>query len=197
MICSNMEISQNSSKIKPDYRYPAGSFSKFCFEWLESILQAIILVVVLMVFVFRVVNVSGTSMMNTLHNADKVVILKCDSVPKNGDIVVISKGQNLDEPLIKRVIATEGQKLCIDFSDGSVYVNDEKLEEIYIKEPMYLQGDGNIPIKIPKGYSFVMGDNRNHSLDSRFKSIGLIDNKNIIGKAKFIIFPIDRIGFVK
>ncbi len=188
------DISGENSEMK--FKNPATKFSAFCFEWLESIVQAIIVVVVLMAFLFRVVNVSGTSMLNTLHDADKVIVLKLNYVPKDGDVVVISRGQNLDEPLIKRVIATEGQTLSIDFSDGSVTVNGVKLNETYIKEPMWLQGDGDIPSVIPKGYTFVMGDNRNHSLDSRFNEVGLIANENIVGKANFIVFPFNRIGAI-
>ncbi len=190
---SNNDMDCNNS----EFEQPASAYSTFCFEWLESVIQAIIVVVVLMVFVFRVVNISGTSMLNTLHNADKVVVMKWNYTPKNGDVVVISCGQNLDEPLIKRVIATEGQKFRIDFSDGSVYVDDKKIDEKYIKEPMHLKGDAQIPERIPKGYCFVMGDNRNHSLDSRFKSVGLIDNNHVVGKASFIIFPVKRIGIIR
>lgn len=193
----SMENLQNKPKTQPENKYPADSFSTFCFEWLESVIQAIIVVVLLMVFVFRVVNVSGTSMLNTLHNGDKVVVLRWNYTPKNGDVVVIKRGQNLDEPLIKRVIATQGQKFSIDFSDGSVYVNGKKLKEPYIKEKMHLQGDADIPNEISMGRSFVMGDNRNHSLDSRFQSVGEIEDNNIVGKAVFIVFPIDRIGFIK
>ena len=193
----SMENSHNKPKIQPEHKYPADSFSTFWVEWLESVIQAIIVVVFLLVFVFIIVNVSGTSMLNTLHNGDKVVVLKWNYTPKNGDVVVIKRGQNLDEPLIKRVIATQGQKFSIDFSDGSVYINGKKLKEPYIKEKMHLQGDADIPDVIPAGYSFVMGDNRNHSLDSRFQSVGVIDNNNVVGKAVFIVFPIDRIGFIK
>ncbi len=193
-----MDILKNeTSENDINSKYPTTYFSTFCFEWLESIIQAIIFVVIFMVFFFRIVNVSGISMLNTLHNADKVVVFKLNYIPKSGDVVVIKRGRYLDEPLIKRVIATEGQELDIDFSEGSVFVNGKKLEENYIKEPMYLQGDWNFRGKIPKGYSFVMGDNRNHSLDSRFKTVGLIENKNIIGKACFVIFPVDRIGKIR
>lgn len=191
------KTNNSDENLNTKFKNPATKFSTFCFEWLESIVQAIIVVVFLMTFLFRVVNVSGTSMLDTLHDADKVIVVKWSYAPKSGDVVVISRGQNLDEPLIKRVIATEGQSLNINFSDGSVTVDGVKLDETYIKEPMWLQGDGDIPAVVPKGYSFVMGDNRNHSLDSRFKDVGLISNENIVGKASFIIFPFDRIREIK
>lgn len=176
---------------------PASEFSSTCFDWLESLTQALVLVVTVMVFFLRPISVIGTSMLNTLHNADKVIVLKYNYVPKNGDVVVISPVKNLDEAIIKRVIATEGQTLSIDFTDGSVYVDGKKLDEPYIKERMWVQGDGEIPSVIPEGYSFVMGDNRNGSLDSRFKDVGLIPNEKIIGKASLIIFPFSRFGVIR
>lgn len=187
----------NIENSETKFKNPATKFSAFCFEWIESIVQAIIVVVFLMTFLFRIVSVNGTSMLDTLHHADKVIVWKWNYTPTDRDVVVISRGQNLDEPLIKRVIATEGQSLSVDFSDGSVTVDGVKLNETYIKEQMWLQGDADIPSVVPKGYCFVMGDNRNHSADSRFKEVGLIPNENVIGKANFIIFPFDRIGAIK
>ena len=176
---------------------PASGFSKFCFEWLEPFVQALAVVLFLFCFFFRIMNVSGESMMNTLLDGDKIFVLKWGYVPTDGDVVTITHGQIYDEPIVKRIIATEGETLKIDFSDGSVWVNGEKLNETYIKEPMWLQEDGEIPEVIPKGYSFVMGDNRNNSLDSRSKAIGLINNNNIIGKVKYILLPYNRFREVK
>lgn len=135
--------------------------------------------------------------MNTLFDKEKVFVQKYNYIPKDGDPVVITCGQSTDKHLVKRIIAMEGETLKIDFFDGSVWVNGEKLDETYIREPMWLQEDGEIPEVIPKGYSFVMGDNRNNSLDSRSKAIGLINNKNIIGKVKYILLPFDRFREVK
>lgn len=173
---------------------PAGKFSSFFFEWLECIVQAVILIVFLMTFVFRIVTVEGESMRDTLYNGDRLVVWRWNYVPKDGDVVVISRGQLIDKPIIKRVIATEGQTLEIDFFDGTVKVDGKTLEEKYIKEPMWLQGDADIPCVIPPGYTFVMGDNRNRSADSRFVEVGLIPNKNIVGKADFRIFPFKSVG---
>lgn len=176
---------------------PASEFSATCFDWLESLSQALVLVVIVMAFFLRPISVIGTSMLNTLHEADKVIVLKFGYVPKDGDIVVIRPVKNLDEAIIKRVIATEGQTLSIDFTDGSVYVDGKKIDEPYIKERMWVQGNGEIPSVIPKGYCFVMGDNRNGSLDSRFKEVGLVPNDKVLGKAVFIIFPFSRFGVIR
>ena len=171
-------------------------FKTFCFEWLEAGIQAIIVVVFLMNFVFRTVNISGESMLNTLHDNDKVIISKWKYTPKNGDVVVIKKGKKLDCPIIKRIIALGGQKLEINFTNGTVKVDGKQLNENYIKERMWLRGDSEIPEVIPEGYCFVMGDNRNNSTDSRFEEVGLIPYEYIVGKASLIIFPFERFGTV-
>ena len=146
-----------------------------CFEWVEAVVTSIVVVVLLFTFLFRVVNVNGQSMEDTIHNEDKVLLTNLFYEPENGDVVVISRAQHFEEPIIKRVIATEGQTLKIDFK-----TTDNE--------------GGEIPEVIPEGYVFVMGDNRGNSLDSRSEQIGLIDKRNIIGKAQYIVFPFDRIG---
>ena len=172
------------------------SFSTSSFEWLESIAQALVVMVAILSFIFRIATVDGTSMLDTLHDRDKVFILKWSYTPKNGDVVVITRGDKINKPLIKRVIATEGQTLSIDFDNNKVIVDGKVLDEPYILEPMWRRGDGVIPDVVPKGHTFVMGDNRNNSADSRYKEIGVIPNENIVGKATHIIFPFSRIGVI-
>ncbi len=176
---------------------PASKFSAFCFDWSETIVISFTFVVVLMTFIFRLFTVDGQSMMNTLHDRDKVAVLKWKYIPTAGDVVVIKHGEEFDKPLVKRIIATEGQTLKINFNDGSVFVDGVKLNETYIKERMWLRGDAEIPAVIPQGHCFVMGDNRNNSSDSRSKVIGLIPNENIVGKAKFVIYPFNRIKVIE
>ena len=120
--------------------------------------------------------------MNTLFDKEKVFVQKYNYIPKDGDPVVITCGQSTDKHLVKRIIAMEGETLKIDFFDGSVWVNGEKLDETYIREPMWLQEDGEIPEVIPQGYVFVMGDNRNYSSDSRGKEVGLIKKRTLLAK---------------
>ena len=190
---NNVNINENEEVIEN----PASKFSASCFDWLESVVQAVVLVVVIMTFFFRLVNVEGTSMLNTLHNADKLLVMKFNYVPKDGDVVVITPVNKLDVPIVKRVIATEGQKLSLNFSDGSVKVDGKKLDEPYIRERMWLRSNWDIPSVIPQGYCFVMGDNRNGSKDSRDSEVGLIPNEKVIGKAITIVYPFDRIGAIK
>ena len=96
-------------------------------------------------------------------------------------------------PLVKRVIAVEGQTVDIT-NEGEVYVDGEKLEETYIHGAKTFKGEQTYPLEVPEGYVFVMGDHRAVSLDSRYKDVGLIDERNIIGKAQCIIYPFNRIG---
>lgn len=195
----NYNDSQNESEVSivnGEIAYPASKFSTFCFEWSETIVQAFIIVLVLLTFLFRGFTVDGESMMDTLLDKDKVAVIRWDYTPTNGDVVVIKHGQYFDKPLIKRVIATEGQSLKINFNTGSVIVDGKTLNETYIKERMWLRGDAVIPSIIPDGYCFVMGDNRNNSSDSRNKLIGLIPNEDIVGKAIFIFYPFNRIKLI-
>ena len=190
----NENIKNENKEDGVSFKNPASKFSGFCFEWLETFIQAIIIVVMLMTFAFRVVTVDGDSMRETLHHQDRLIVMRWDYTPKNGDIVVISQGRFIDKPIIKRVIATEGQSLEIDYEKGTVTVDGKVLNETYIKESMWRQGDADIPKVIPKGYYFVMGDNRNNSADSRFTEVGLIPREHIVGKASFRVFPLNAIG---
>ncbi len=165
------------------------------YEWIHSLVFAVAIVVIILTFFLRLVDVSGTSMLDTLKSEDKVIVTNFFYTPNHGDIVVISHGAEYSKPLIKRVIATEGDKLEIDFETETVRVNGEVLKEDYIKGHTRDE-QGEIPQVVPKGKVFVMGDNRTVSLDSRSPEIGLIDVKDIIGKAQFVVFPFDHIKFV-
>lgn len=186
--------------------------AKDVIEWLEVIATAVIAVVIIFCFIFRVATIDGSSMLNTLYggdslgrNADKVIITNLAYTPKNGDIVVISRNvQNTLEnqnpnlgPIIKRVIAVGGQTVNIDFKSGTVYVDGVALKEDYISSPTTNSADVEFPIYVPEGYIFVLGDNRQDSLDSRYSQIGengLVDTRYVLGHAVFRIYPFDRIG---
>ncbi len=165
------------------------------FDWAQCILVAVVAVVVVLTFFFRMVNVDGDSMLDTLTNSDKVIVSDLFYEPDDGDIVVISHGQEYSQPIIKRVIATEGQTLDINFDTGDVVVDGVVLQEDYIIGET-VQGNAEIPSVIPEGYVFVMGDNRSVSLDSRFTEIGLVPVTDIIGKAQFVVFPFNDFGYL-
>ncbi len=167
--------------------------SSCVFDWVNSIIIAVVAVVLLLTFCFRLIDVEGKSMEPTLINTDKVIVSNLFYTPKNGDIVVISHGENYDKPLVKRIIAIEGQKIRIDFENNKVYVDDVLLDEPYIQGETVV-GTAPIPEVVPKGKVFVMGDNRSDSMDSRHKTIGLIDVESIIGKAQFVVVPHSRDG---
>lgn len=181
---------QNENEEQPE----RSELTKACFEWVEALVTAFVFVVTIFTFLFRIVNISGPSMIPTLHDSDRVVISSYFYQPKDEDVVVITHSAEFNEPIIKRIIATEGQHLKIDFTTGKVYVDGKLLDEPYISGPTVQEGDAPIPEVIPQGYVFVMGDNRSQSLDSRYQKIGLIDKRYILGKADFIVFPFTRLG---
>ena len=158
-------------------------------------IMAVVVIIIILTFFLRIVNVDGRSMMNTLLDNDKVIVTNFMYTPKDNDIVVISHAKEYDKPIIKRVIATEGQRLKIDFENQKVYVDGTLIDEPYVSSELK-EGNTEIPSVIPKGKVFVMGDNRLDSLDSRYSEIGLIDEENIIGKAQFVILPITRIQYL-
>ena len=152
------------------------------------------LVAILLIFLllFRVVVVSGPSMNDTLVHGDYLLLLNnvFYTDPKQGDIIVAAKSSFKDgEPIIKRVIATEGQWVDIDFDAGIVYVNGTALEEPYTKTPTNIFEGVGFPLMVDEGCIFVMGDNRNESKDSRSLEIGLIDKREVLGKAIFLFLP--------
>lgn len=150
--------------------------------------------VILLVFLllFRIIVVTGDSMYSTLWDGDYLLLMSnlLYPDPEAGDIVVVSK-QSYDDgaPIVKRVIATEGQIVDIDFENGIVYVDGLPIEEEYINTPTNRQEGMSFPLIVEKGCYFVMGDNRNNSRDSRSPDIGQIDKREILGKAIFLMLP--------
>ena len=140
-----------------------------------------------------IIGVSGDSMKNTLLDGERIVISNLFYKPKQGDIVVLTKYSFLDEPIVKRVVAVEGQTIDIDFDKGEVYVDGELLHEDYIAAPTHRSYDVTFPQTVPEGCVFVMGDNRNASNDSRNGELGMVDRRCIMGKAYMIILPINKL----
>ena len=177
------------------------------YDWLECIVSAIICAIFVFVFIGRTIGVDGDSMRKTLHWYDRVVMTNLFYTPKNGDIVVFhAPAVEFDGvPLVKRVIATGGQTVDIDFYTGDVIVDGEVIYEPYISEKTTSRLDFSGPVTVPEGHVFVMGDNRNRSKDSRAASVGFVDTRYILGKVLFILIPggdeheprdWSRIGFV-
>ena len=161
------------------------------YEWTQALVGSVLTVVLVFTFLIRLIGVDGHSMVPTLQNGDRLLVLSSllDSDYKYDDIVVLREESFLEEPIVKRVIATEGQTVDIDFEAGVVYVDSEALDEPYINEPTYMEEGTEFPLTVPEGCIFVMGDNRNHSSDSRDSRLGTVDTRCVLGKAVFLAFP--------
>ena len=161
------------------------------YEWVQALVCSVLVVVMLFTFVIRMIGVDGHSMVPTLQDRDRLLVLNSMIYDdyKYGDIVVLRKSSFLTEPIVKRVIATEGQTVDIDFSTGSVYVDGVLLKEDYINELTFTEEGTEFPLTVPEGSIFVMGDNRNHSNDSRDSRLGTVDSRYVIGKAVVLAFP--------
>lgn len=199
---------------------PIDWFSEIA-DILETMLISVFSILLIFTYLMRPVTVDGRSMVPTLYNADKLVMFRLLYKPDNGDVVVVNdhgghvfsgdrvvdSGISLNECIIKRVIATAGQTVEIDAEQGEVYVDGQLLAEPYINELTYTDNHAfEYPITIPEGYVFVMGDNRNHSTDSRSAAVGLVDVNDVMGRAYFRYYAakdpdtgekLGSVGFVK
>lgn len=167
------------------------SDGKESYEWVQALVCSVLAVVVLFTFVARLIDVDGHSMLPTLQDGDRMLVLNSVLYHdyKYGDVVVLRKDTFLKDPIVKRVIATAGQTVDIDFDSGTVYVEGEPLQEDYINELTFLEEGTEFPLTVPDGHIFVMGDNRNRSSDSRDSNLGTVDTRYVIGRAVVVAFP--------
>ena len=168
------------------------------YDWIQSLISALLICVLVFVFVMRIMDVHGTSMVPTLHNGDKVLVSDLFYEPARGDIVVFKKdGYDDNKALVKRVVAVAGDMVNIDFDRGIVYINGEAAEEDYIDVLTTTKIDFIGPQTVPDNCLFVMGDNRNASTDSRDKRIGMVDKRLVIGKVLLVVYPFESFGSVE
>ena len=184
-------VTESAGK-KPGRKEEKESWQESLMIFLHDTITLFAVVMVVFVLLFRIVVVSGSSMYSTLWHNDYLLVLSnvvCGE-PKVGDIIVASKDSfNDGEPIIKRVIATEGQVVDIDFEAGIVYVDGVALDEEYVHTPTNISEGVAFPLTVAEGCIFAMGDNRNRSRDSRYPDIGMVDEREVLGKAVLLIFP--------
>ena len=168
-------------------------------EWVKVFGLAIVLAFVITLFI-KPTLVSGDSMLPTLHENDYLIINKIGykiGEPKNGDVIVfksdLEKNDGTTKDLVKRIIGVAGDKVVI--KDGKVYLNDKLLDETYLSEGMDTTGD--VDIVVPEGKLFVLGDNREVSLDSRYEQVGLVDVNDVEGKVLVRLYPFNDISLIK
>ncbi len=172
------------------------AFSSF-FHWMSGIVAVLFVIFVVIILFFRPVTVGGDSMEPTLHDGDRLFVYSFMYTPTDGDIIVARSPDGSDMPVIKRVIATAGQTVEIDYDKETVSVDGVVIEENYISG-MSLMPENEIeyPFTVPEGQLFVMGDNRDESHDSRYKTFRCIDEDTVAGKAVFRFYPFSSISEV-
>ena len=180
------------------------SIGKEVRDWIITIAIAVVIALLVRNFVFTLVKVQGDSMQPTLQNEDRLYVNRFMYSPEKGDVIIFKPASDPERPYVKRVIATEGDTVFIDFNNGDVYVNDKLIEEDYISEPTKRSGEyirslvergqysKENPIVIEENKIFVMGDNRNNSRDSR--EIGQVPEDEILGHALFRFWPLNKMG---
>jgi len=181
---------------------PQEKFRRSVLEWVETIVMAIVLVAVVFTFVVRIITVDGGSMKPTYHDGDRVLVSGFAGEIRKGDVVIIVNA--LDEPIIKRVVATAGQTVDFDLALGEVTVDGVPLmgEEFGIENGITMVPDlpGQVlefPQTVPENCVFVLGDNRGNSTDSRYLEVGMVDHRNILGKVIFNVYPFSQAGIIK
>ena len=176
-----------------NYSEKQGSVSdwkKSVILYLHDLLYMLMAIMLVFLLFFRIIVVSGDSMYSTLLDGDYLLLLGnlFYQEPDHGDIVVISKKSFDDgKPIVKRVIATEGQSVDIDFENAGVYVDGVALDEPYINSPTSFNEGTVFPLTVAEDCIFVLGDNRGVSRDSRDPVIGQIDKREVLGKAIFLM----------
>jgi len=166
------------------------------YEWMQSIVIVFLIILCLLTFIGRPMGVHGYSMMPTLSEDDRMIIRSIGYTPDRGDVIVFSR-HDFEEgaALVKRVIALAGDVVNLDAVAGMVYVNGILQDEPYINDLTRRAGNMSFPFTVPEGHVFVLGDNRNHSTDSRDMTIGAVDEREIIGQVVAVVLPFNRARF--
>lgn len=191
---------QNVNEMEHEETEKKKGWKRELLEWILVLLSAFIIAQLINNFVFRFARVDGPSMENTLHHNEYLLVWKLGYEPKCGDVIVFETDMNVNgtlqkQYLVKRVIATEGQTIEVDYETDRVLVDGKEIQEDYIKDAdMFApyQTQHSYPYTVEEDHVYVLGDNRNNSLDSRAK--GAIPESDITGKVVFRLLPFDKIG---
>lgn len=190
----------SKKEIKAEEEEQEGGFPRVLYDWLEIFALCLVPIILLFVFVGQPIVVEGPSMLPTLHDRNLMAVQRIGYTPEAGDVVILTQEfRDVTSPIVKRIIATGGQTVDIDYAAGTVSVDGKVLSEPYINyEPMQTPWYENTShITVPEGSVFVMGDNRNHSNDSRDVLLGTVDTRRIIGRALAVIFPFGDMGAIE
>lgn len=178
---------------------PKQPFHAWALDWIETIVMAFVIVTVVFTFAARVVTVDGASMEPNYYDGDRVLVTSLAGEAKAGDVVIIVHA--LEETLIKRVVATEGQVVDFDNELGELIVDGKVVNgEVYGTRngitfaPENVGDTMDFPQTVPEGCVFVLGDHRDDSTDSRKLSVGMVDRRNILGRVVFNLYPMSKIG---
>jgi signal peptidase I len=191
---SEQEPEMNTAETVGVTYLPQSNWKREVLEWVSSIAIALVIALVLRNFVFTLVKVDGTSMVPTLQNNERLVVVRIGYKPQANDIVIFTP-RNRTEPFIKRVIGMPGQTVEIDNRTGDVFVDGEKLNEPYINNKT--TSPVTTVFEVPENHVFVMGDNRGNSHDSRAEDVGFVSYDSIMGKAVFRLWPFNSFGTLK
>lgn len=167
--------------------------AEYIYSVFSTLLICMLIIFTAFTFFFRLVQVSGDSMYPTLNGGDRIIISNFLYTPDYGDIIALNKKGAKEESMIKRVIALPGDTVMIDFNSHIITVNGKVIYEDYeVTEPISEQGDFDYPLEVPDDSVFVLGDNRNNSIDSRMKSVGFVKLDEINGKALVRLLPLGK-----
>lgn len=176
----------------PPAKEEKGSFKLDLYYWTQTLVTVLIFLILMFSLVGRVIEVKGGSMKPTLHEGDLMLLQSIGYTPRQGDVVVLRKNSFMTDPIVKRVIATGGQHVTVDYTANKVYVDGTALDEPYINEIMADPLNPSmtvLDVDVPQGSIYVLGDNRNHSSDSRHELLGTVDERYVLGKALWVVFP--------
>ena len=191
---------QTNEAQQPEEELSAGDSLKVdLYFWLQALVMALVILILAFTLVGRIIGVDGHSMEPTLQHGDMLILQSIGYEPRQGDVVVLTKPfGNVTSPIVKRIIAVGGQTVEIDYDAGTVSVDGVVLDEPYINEIMMEPGYENITsVTVPEGSIFVMGDNRNHSSDSRDMDLGVVDNRYVLGRALWVVLPFDDFSAIE